>query len=295
MKMTNKTPNNWKELENMTAEIFNNAGYYAIPHYTITTVRGKKEIDVYVHPRRELDPIIICECKFWNKPVNQEVVHSFRTVVQDSGAGLGFIITKSGFQSGAYSAAEFSNVKLVTWDEFLEFFIEDWLNFKRSKLLQLIKPLSVYTDPLDVPSELLDQKQREQYVESIDKYFPVHILATLYKPVSRIVIDKYNEFFNETIESYEEYFDGMFSKATEALIFYDEFFEGMNIPLSHLSFDIEKVSDLTIEFMKRPPDIDVLKKFSGQLEGIISESEIGSFDRNELEKYINEFKKNIKR
>ena len=132
MKMTNKTPNNWKELENMTAEIFNNAGYYAIPHYTITTVRGKKEIDVYVHPRRELDPIIICECKFWNKPVNQEVVHSFRTVVQDSGAGLGFIITKSGFQSGAYSAAEFSNVKLVTWDEFLGFFLEDWLNFKRA-------------------------------------------------------------------------------------------------------------------------------------------------------------------
>ena len=47
--------------------------------------------------------------------------------------------------------------------------------------------------------------------------------------------------------------------------------------------------------MKRHPDIDVLKKFSGQLEGIISESEIGSFDRNELEKYTNEFKKNIKR
>lgn len=44
MKITRKTPDNWKELENMTAEIFNNAGYRATPHHTITTVRGKKKL-----------------------------------------------------------------------------------------------------------------------------------------------------------------------------------------------------------------------------------------------------------
>lgn len=290
MKMTNKTPNNWKELENMTTEIFNNAGYHAIPHHTITTVRGKKEIDVYVHPRKELDPIILCECKFWKKPVNQEVVHSFRTVVQDSGAGLGFIITKSGFQSGAYSAAEFSNVKLVTWEEFLEFFLEDWLNFKRYKLLQKAKPLRIYTDPLDIPGDLLDQEQREKYIESVRKYLPIQMLATLYKPVNRIVIDKYNEVFNETIDSYEEYFDEMFLKTTEALIFYDEFFDGMNIPLSRLDFDIEVVSDVASDFMKNPPTIDELIKIKNELDDIISKSEEDSFDRKGVENLINKIK-----
>lgn len=290
MKMTHKIPNNWKELESMTAEIFNNAGYYAIPHHTITTVRGKKEIDVYVHPRKELDPIILCECKFWKKPVNQEVVHSFRTVVQDSGAGLGFIITKSGFQSGAYSAAEFSNVKLVTWDEFLEFFLEDWRNFKRIKLLQKVKPLSVYTDPLDIPGDFLDQEQRKKYIESVQKYLPIYMLATLYKPVNRLVIDKYNEFFNEAIDSYEEYFDGMSLKTTEALLFYDEFFDGMNIPLSHLSFDIEEVSDIASGVREHPLTIDELTEIKRDLDGIISKAEEDSFDRKDLNSIINKFK-----
>lgn len=294
MKITHKIPNNWKELESMTAEIFNNAGYYAIPHHTITTVRGKKEIDVYVYPRKELDPIILCECKFWKKPVNQEVVHSFRTVVQDSGAGLGFIITKSGFQSGAYSAAEFSNVKLVTWDEFLEFFLEDWLNFKSSKLLQRIKPLSVYTDPLDIPSELLDQEQREKYIESVQRYLPIHILATLYKPVNRLVIDKYNEFFNEAIDSYEEYFDGMSLQATEALIFYDEFFDGMNIPLSRLSFDIEEVSAIASGVREHSLNIDELTEIKRDLDGNISKAKEDSIDRKDINSIINKFKNSKK-
>ncbi|MGH2102413.1 restriction endonuclease [Aerococcus urinaeequi] len=265
MKMTHRIPNNWRELEGMVAEVFNNAGYDAFPHHTITTVRGKKEIDVYVSPRKELDPIILCECKFWKQPVNQEVVHSFRTVVQDSGAGLGFIITKSGFQKGAYSAAQFSNVKLVTWDEFLEFFLEDWLNFKRLKLLHKAKPLGVYTDPIDIPFDSLDQKKRKKYIESVQKYARVQMLATLYKPVNRLVINKYNEFFNESINTYEEYFDGMSLKTEEALLFYDELFDGINIPFSNLFFDIEEVSNITSKFIE------------------------SSFDREDLNNLINEF------
>jgi restriction system protein len=55
------------------------------------------------------------------------VIHSFRTVVSDIGANIGYIIAPSGFQSGSVNASEFTNIKLVTWEEFQNEFEETWL------------------------------------------------------------------------------------------------------------------------------------------------------------------------
>jgi hypothetical protein len=51
------------------------------------------------------------ECKNWRKKVPRSVVHGFRTVVGDSGANWGAIVSLHGFQSGAYEAARYSNVR----------------------------------------------------------------------------------------------------------------------------------------------------------------------------------------
>jgi len=44
-------------------------------------------------------------------------VHGVRTVMQDVGANVGYIISTGGFQKGAYAAAAATNVELVTWEQ----------------------------------------------------------------------------------------------------------------------------------------------------------------------------------
>jgi len=52
-----------------------------------------------------------------NSNVPKEKVLTLRTIVDDVGADRDFIISQKGFQSGAYEAAENTNIKLKTFDE----------------------------------------------------------------------------------------------------------------------------------------------------------------------------------
>src|SRR5947207_3560833 len=73
--------------------------------------RGAAVIDVYAIDRKAILPSsCVIECKFWRKRVPQSVVHAVRSVVADSGASHGFIISAQGFQKGAHEAAKFTNV-----------------------------------------------------------------------------------------------------------------------------------------------------------------------------------------
>lgn len=118
MKFTNVVPTDWKDLQNLVAEYLTFAGYKAITPQTIDTARGEVEIDVYVESPNELVKKVLFECKFWKTPVTKEKIHAFRMVVQDSGAELGLLISKNGYQSGAIEAAKYSNVRLETWESF---------------------------------------------------------------------------------------------------------------------------------------------------------------------------------
>jgi restriction system protein len=70
-------------------------------------VRGTAEIDVYATETVDgRSYTILVECKNWTARVPQAVIHGFRTVVADSGANLGYIVSAAGFQSGALTAAE---------------------------------------------------------------------------------------------------------------------------------------------------------------------------------------------
>lgn len=68
----------------------------------------------------------VFECKNWATKIPQSVVHSLRSVVDDIGANAGYIISKQGFQSGAYEVASNTNIKLLSWQEFQELFAEQW-------------------------------------------------------------------------------------------------------------------------------------------------------------------------
>ncbi len=85
----------------------------------IETARGCVDIDVYAVDKTHAPELTyLCECKHWDRRVPQTVVHAFRTVVQDYGSNVGFVISKKGFQKGAFETVKNTNIRLVDWNEF---------------------------------------------------------------------------------------------------------------------------------------------------------------------------------
>jgi hypothetical protein len=110
------------------------------------------DVDVVAHDRTVSPPILyLVECKHWSKAVPRTVVHAFRTVVQDSGAHVGLIVSRSGFQSGAGSAAESANISLVTWNEFQLLFVERWKAGRYAQLQPLLEKVFEFYDYFSAP------------------------------------------------------------------------------------------------------------------------------------------------
>lgn len=181
MKITNTMPLSWEELEQRVCDILNEAGYQAERSRSVETVRGSVNVDVYATSENEILKQFICECKYWNKPVPKEKIHAFRTVVHDSGSMVGIFISKSGFQSGAIEAAYCSNVLLKTWSEFLELIERQWVARQISQIQNIARPLSVFTDPLDVPYEKLSLEQKEIYKSVTQSCLEEYILCRVLK------------------------------------------------------------------------------------------------------------------
>ena len=144
----NTEPQDWKELQCYVGQMFEECGFETEIGRVVDLVRGKKEIDVCTQDTSsEYNPIILVECKFWNKAVNQEVIHSFRTVVADFGANLGFVVSKNGFQAGSYDAAKKTNVRLVSLKELEKEYYSKWKQAMAKRYLPYADKLFPYWDP----------------------------------------------------------------------------------------------------------------------------------------------------
>lgn len=147
MKIFNKEPNDWRDLQEKVAIIFRDMNCDVAVEKDIETVRGIVNIDVYAEDRNKFPTTIyLCECKNWSNAVPQSVVHSFTTVVNNFGGNCGYIISKAGFQSGAYRASENTNISLLTWNEFLNLVEKRWLTCMSEKLDKIGKVLRDYSD-----------------------------------------------------------------------------------------------------------------------------------------------------
>ena len=145
------SPGHWQELQNAVGRILREAGLQVEIDMAVELVRGQVSVDVFARDD-STDPRItyLVECKHWRSAVPQGVVHAFRTIVADSGANQGFIVSSGGFQSGAYTAAEKSNVDLLSWEEFQELFAERWYHSHGLPLLRReLDPLLEYTEPFN--------------------------------------------------------------------------------------------------------------------------------------------------
>lgn len=86
MKIRYDESKNWRDLQNIVSEILNECGYSSSVEKLIKTVRGDVEVDVFAEKEGGFNTVVLCECKYWEGKVTQTIVHSFRTVVNDSGA-----------------------------------------------------------------------------------------------------------------------------------------------------------------------------------------------------------------
>jgi hypothetical protein len=178
MRIFDHGPADWRELQEHVAQLFSEIGCDVKLSERVNLVRGEKEIDVsVVDPQTNPASVYLCECKFWSKPVPQEVIHSFRTVVSDFGAHRGFIISRTGFQAGAKKAAMKTNLDLVTFDELQSLFFDRWRIAMGKKYRPNADRLFPYWD---YPGKMLRIKWEKRHVDRQE------LLVQAYRPLLRI-------------------------------------------------------------------------------------------------------------
>ncbi|EMB6102157.1 restriction endonuclease [Proteus mirabilis] len=120
-------PENWQDLQTGVQRIFRNVGLLAEVEVDLETPRGSVNVDVLATDVRSVDKIrYIVECKNWGSSIPQTVVHSFTTVMHETGANIGFIISKHGLQRGAKQYTQNTNIIGMTYLEFQQRYFEAW-------------------------------------------------------------------------------------------------------------------------------------------------------------------------
>lgn len=178
--ITEREPQDWRELQREVARILAECGMESEVEKTLTLARGTAEIDVFaVETIRGRTSTIFCECKLWKSSIPQTVIHAFRTVVADGGANVGYVITSSAFQSGALTAADLTNLRLVTWHEFQTEFESTWIeSYLRPEVTKRLDDFMTLTEPL-FPNAFdeLSEPEQQKFLELREKHCELGIIA----------------------------------------------------------------------------------------------------------------------
>lgn len=180
--ITARQPENWRDLQQEVAQILAQCEIDVEVEKTVRLARGSAEIDVYaVETIRGRTVTIFCECKNWRASVPQHVVHSFRSIVADGGANVGYLIASSAFQRGAFTAAELTSLRLVTWQEFQAEFEQTWITrYLRPKVAERLDALFTYVEPIPPRSfDNLSRPRKREYLAVRDQHLELGALAML--------------------------------------------------------------------------------------------------------------------
>ena len=154
----------------MASSAFLEMGYESHRNHPIETVRGKVNIDVYATDTRTSIPTtVICECKYWNKRVDQQVIYAFRSICSDIGAHCGLVISKVGFQSGAKETCQSTNIHLLDFDQFQEKFFGKW---REGVCMEIIRMRDSFLPRLYRSTNLADKAFPKYHLfEKVSDYF----------------------------------------------------------------------------------------------------------------------------
>jgi len=174
-------PEDWHQLEDMVNTAFLEMGYESERNRSVSTVRGNVAIDVFATDRRTPIPtVVLCECKYWNKPVNQNVIYAFRSICSDIGAHYGIVISKVGFQSGANETREATNVHLMNFQQFQENFFSQW---REGIFMEIVQMRDDFLPALYRDRDYFDKAfQKYELFEKVSEHFifsnefPIHVV-----------------------------------------------------------------------------------------------------------------------
>ncbi|MFI3293258.1 MAG: restriction endonuclease [Rikenellaceae bacterium] len=166
----------WRDLQNKVCLLFNQVGLIAETEKIIQTPRGEVEVDVSAFDPNSVDKIsYIVECKNWNTPISQSIIHSFTTVMNETGCNIGYIVSKCGFQSGAIKYIANTNIRLFTFDEVQNHYYELWMiNYFAPYIDRIAERCYMYIEPCntarDKAVEKLNPKDRICYFQLYNHY-----------------------------------------------------------------------------------------------------------------------------
>jgi hypothetical protein len=111
----------WFDFQEKIRTHFTSIGADAETNVRVQGVRTVHDIDVLVRTRYLGEDLTwIVEAKHWKRKVTKAQVLTLRSIVDDVGADRGFIVSLSGFQSGALEASKNTNVTLKTFEDLKE-------------------------------------------------------------------------------------------------------------------------------------------------------------------------------
>lgn len=155
----------WKQLQHSVCRLLNEVGLSAQEEVTLRTPRGTVEVDVFAVDERSVDKIrYIVECKCWATAIPQHVVHSFSTVMHETGANIGFIVSKVGLQAGAERYTQSTNIAGLTFEALQHRYFEPWWkNHFCNTVAAHAEKVCFYTEPFNITrDEALASLSHEQ-------------------------------------------------------------------------------------------------------------------------------------
>ena len=134
----------WKQYQRDVAMFLSSLGFETKVDERIRGARAEHDIDVTARTSiAGVRQLWVVECKLWKRPVPKERLLTFRGIVEDVGADRGILFSESGFQSGAKTAAQNTNISLTSFADFERNFSNDVavarakaLDFRLASLMQ---------------------------------------------------------------------------------------------------------------------------------------------------------------
>lgn len=125
----------WEQYQDKVASFLSLLGFEVQVGETVGGARAEHDIDVTARMSvAGVEQLWVIECKSWKRRVSKDRVLTFRGVVEDVGADRGLLFSESGFQPGAVSAAQKSNVTLTSLAQFEQDFPAE-VSSTRAKVL----------------------------------------------------------------------------------------------------------------------------------------------------------------
>ncbi|MBR0986089.1 restriction endonuclease [Bradyrhizobium liaoningense] len=183
-------PGTWRDLEDTVADILRECGMDVQQQINVPLPRGSVDLDVFAEETVEgIRSRVVCECKNWRTNVPREKVHAFRTVMDETGANRGYIISRTGFQQGAVEAAASTNVELLTFEQFQERYFDKWITRRCRDIEDVNGNFNVYYEPLGRPGyhALQNDDERAAYDQVWERYAFAGVLLLHFSPYLRMV------------------------------------------------------------------------------------------------------------